>query len=347
MAQRSIQLAKNPALLFLVGLVLAIALSLYKGGSPVKPFEHEFLPPESIGLISEIRERPVWVKFLNSRSETSATLNTAIAPGETVKTENDALVEVVLKNGATVRLAGDGVVGFKTDNQLSLQRGKILVKVPANSKIPKIEIQVQMRQAIASILSGTVFLEVPNIPLMPLQLISLDGAAKIKLNQVDQPIELKAGQKLNISLLGRAEKPNLIAQVDLEKYFAKERLLEASQPQFPARNLPEYTQIKPETDSVKVTSNSNYYKDEYIEQYREPSYQPKASSESAKRPAKPESPSAPAITSPQPSVAENKPFFPSQSVDPEPRTISEPVPVEAPIEATEPKVIPLPESANP
>jgi hypothetical protein len=230
--QLLIQVLRKPALLFILGLFLAITSSFYKGGSPAKPFSLEYAP-DAIAKIVEIRQRPVWVKFLNSRFETSASLHMAIAPGETLKTENNALVEVKLKNDAVVRLEGDSILNFKYDRQLNLiqldlNQGKMIIQSPEGKE----KILIQMPKAIAELTRGKAYLEASAKLLVTDRVVNLDGEVKIWTRLNSKQITLQPNQLVAISAFGQFPgqmEPKLIAQADLEK-FAKNQLFDLRSP---------------------------------------------------------------------------------------------------------------------
>jgi len=331
MTQRIVQLLKSPALLFMVGLVFAIALNFYKGGNPAKPFAWEVVP-DAIATITEIRQRPVWVKFLNSRLETSASLNTAIAPGEMIKTENNALIEVKLKNGAVIRLEGNSILNFKLINQLNLiqldlTQGKMLIK-SAEGKGEKITIQTP--KAIAEIVKGKAYFEVSVNLLLADQVFTLDGEVKIRSRFNRNLVTLRPNQLVRISALGQfpvqfpgqMEKPKLIAQVELEKRFPKNQLLFDLQPQIE-------TLAKTQTQSV-----------------RNPGWEPKTTYEEPIYARSQEIPSPPNVSAIPSPPKDSSPPLP-QRTEPKPESKAEPILAPAIQPDSEPSSLPVPVEVAP
>lgn len=198
----------------LVGIILISACS-----SPPKPFSSELMPTEAIAEITEIADRPVWIRFLNSNSDSIATIGKNIKLGESIRTEGNALVQITLRTGMIIRMEGDSLLTIKDEQKLQLAKGQIVVWVPPQSNT---NVQIIMTGAIATVNKNTtVYINSAKTQ----QIISLQGTVEVL--PIDaKPIVIKSGQNLQISDRDGANlKPKTLTEKELKTQFKKIKLL--------------------------------------------------------------------------------------------------------------------------
>jgi hypothetical protein len=188
-------------------------------GTPPKPFSSEIMPSQAIAEITEIPDRPVWIRFLNSDIETVATLGKTLRFGESIRTEGKALAQITLGNGMVIRMEGNTILSIHDNYRLQLTKGRILAWVPANSNI-----QIGMNGAIASVKNATVYID----SAQNLQILNLQGNIQVSPTDVSKPIVLEAGQKLSVpkdNRDGGSMKPKMQSEAELKAQFNQTKLL--------------------------------------------------------------------------------------------------------------------------
>ncbi|AFY72231.1 FecR family protein [Synechococcus sp. PCC 7502] len=212
-------------LLVLLGILLIPACV----SNPPKPFSSEPIPSEAIGEITEIADRPVSIRLVQTNQDIVANLGKVIKLEEPVRTQGDALAQITLKTGVVIRMQGDTLVTINADNKIDLAKGKILVWVPANTTA-----QIKVSGAIASVKNATVYIN----SAQNLQIIGLQGTTEVlpvnaPINAIDASttsntpklLVLKAGQNLLISQDGKYSPPKTLTTEDLKTQFKQIKLL--------------------------------------------------------------------------------------------------------------------------
>jgi hypothetical protein len=207
----------------LVGILLIPACL---GGNPPKPFNSEVIPKEAIAEITEIPDRPVLIRFLNSKTDSIATIGRTIKLGESIRTEGNALAQITLKSGTIVRMEGDTILTINDDSRIQLGKGKIVVWVPAR---PNAAVKVMLTGAIASIKNATTYIDSTINSSKAQQVVSLEGTTEVLLVDTSKPILVQAGQNLAIDKDGNRDganiQPKALSQKELKAEFSKTKLL--------------------------------------------------------------------------------------------------------------------------
>jgi len=195
-------------------------------GYPPKPFSSEVPPTEAIAQIDEIRSRPVWVRFLNGTTERTAQIGTLLRVGESLRTEADARVQIVLNNGAIARIGGNSSLYLNPPMQLRADSGLFFIAaVLENGKPLEQDTQVQTPFGVVTTRNGAFYLEIPQEPQKKRRVLALQGNVIVKLSRTGKDVSLNKGDELLIQSDGNAEKPSRPNQAELERRFANSDLL--------------------------------------------------------------------------------------------------------------------------
>jgi hypothetical protein len=209
-----------------VVMALAILPGCYNDAPP-KPFNSEVAPTEPIAKIQEIRDRPVWVKFRNTTSDSSGRVGMRLEAGEIIRTEADARLQLAFDSGVVIRLEGDSQIEIINQNQVDLKQGRLVVMLPADQDTA-MEIDTPQAQVFASDSNTTIFVETanadPEAESKSETIFTLNGTAKVKPKD-DRRLTLETGQRVLISdqgVAGEIETPSL---AQIREKFAREPLL--------------------------------------------------------------------------------------------------------------------------
>jgi hypothetical protein len=202
------------------GLVGILMIPACSWGGPPKPFSSEVMPTDAIAEITEIADRPVWIRFLNSNTDNIATIGKNIKLGESIRTEGTALVQITLTSGMVIRMEGDSLLTINDDQKIELTRGQIVVWVPPQSRM---NAEIMLTGAIAKVNKNTtVYLDSSNVK----QIIGLQGTVNVLPIDTSNPIAIKSGQKLIISNRDGANlRPKTLTEKELKTQFNKTKLL--------------------------------------------------------------------------------------------------------------------------
>ena len=201
--------------------ILGILLLPACGGHPPKPFSSETIPTEAIAEITEIANRPVWIRLLNTDSEAIGTLGKKIKIGESIRTEGNALVQISLKSGTLIRMEGNSNLTIYADGKIAVTKGEILVWVPPQ---PNITAKITLSGAIATVKNATVYINSAQI----VQILNLEGTTEVLPTGAKTPTLVKAGQNLEIKIedkKGIKNSHKILSTKDLKTKFAKIKLL--------------------------------------------------------------------------------------------------------------------------
>lgn len=208
--------------LFLLSLVVTLLPGCFSTAPPSKPFSAEFSPTDPVAEVVEIKNRPVWIKYLNSKDESSAIVGSTIKVGETVRTEANAGVQILLKSGLVLRIEGDSSVTLTPKNSLKLNKGRLIARIAADKNVTA---QIQTPLAVASISDTTVYVDLPKDTSKERHIFALQGTVEVMLNGASEPIMLKTGEDLAIKPNGMASQPKVLDPGAIEKRLALNPLL--------------------------------------------------------------------------------------------------------------------------
>lgn len=189
---------------------------------PSKPFSSEVVPTDNLAEISEIRDFSVWVRFLNSSEDRTASVGTTLKAGETVRTEGTSRAQIVLNSGVIVRVAGDATLTINPKNQLNLNKGRLLAWVASSQNLTA-EIQTPFGSVSSS--DGTFYVDIPKESSKQRQILALNGTVTVKLSRSSDTLTLKAGEELTVMPDGTPSTPKPLAKEDIEKRLAGNPLL--------------------------------------------------------------------------------------------------------------------------
>lgn len=199
-----------------------IALPSCVTNQPPKPFSSEALPTEAIAEISEIRNYPVRVRYINSASYRPATVGVPLKVSESVATEANSSAQINLRNGAIVRIGGMANVTIKPQNQVAISAGTLVAWADGE------------RKAIAQILApfgevssngGTIYIEIPAKAADESRVIALDGKVTVLLKASAKVISLNQGDEIRIKANGSTTEPKRIDKETIDKRIANNSLL--------------------------------------------------------------------------------------------------------------------------
>jgi hypothetical protein len=221
-----IEKAQSPKLWRLLSLLcLSSTLAVLPAcnfGSPPKPFSSEVNPIDSVAKITEVKSRPVWIRFLNTDSDKSATVGMFVKPGEAVRTEESARTQIHFLNGDLVRIEGESSLTVSQKDTVNLDKGQLLAWSAANQTSAT---QIQTAFGVVSVKNSTVYIDIPKDASKDKHILALQGNVEVKLNSGSVPINLKTGQELTIKADGTASTPKTLDVAAVEKKFAKSKLL--------------------------------------------------------------------------------------------------------------------------
>ncbi len=315
-----------------VGVVLAC---LWLGGCvvgyPPKPFSSEVPPTEAIAQVDEIPSRPVWVRFLNGKTERTAQLGTWLRVGESLRTEGTATVQIVLNSGAIARISGNS--SLVLNSLLQANSGYFLVSaMQEDGRQGQQDTQVQTPFGVISTGNGAFYLEIPQATNQKHRILALHGNIKVKLSRTGKEIALQKGEELLIASDGSAGNPQRPTQGELESHFAKSDLFFGFSTKFVgqsfwekqlkvARRAPEQVKFRPAPPNPEPIYAPPPQPSTAVRNVPTPRRQPEPT---VAPPAPPVSPE-PVVAEPAPAIAPPPPEPPPiiEAPAPEPPPISE------------------------
>jgi FecR protein len=207
--------------LFCLSSTLAV-LPACNFGSPAKPFSAEVNPSDSIAKITEVKSRPVWIRFLNTSNDNSASVGMLLKPGEGIRTEESARAQIHLLSGAVVRVEGESSLTLSQKDLVTLDKGQLLAW---SSPSQTTSTQIQTSFGIVSVKNTTVYIDIPKDTSQDKRILALQGNVEVRLNSGSEPIKLKPGQELTVKANGTATTPQTLDTVAVEKKLAKSNLI--------------------------------------------------------------------------------------------------------------------------
>ncbi|NJL42679.1 MAG: FecR domain-containing protein [Pseudanabaena sp. SU_2_4] len=185
--------------LFCLSSTLAI-LPACNFGSPAKPFSAEVNPTDSIAKITEVKSRPVWIRFLNTSDDKSAAVGTLVKPGEAIRTEESARAQIHLLSGAVIRVEGESSLTVSQKDLVTLDKGQLLAWSDPSQTTST---QIQTPFGIVSVKNTTVYIDIPKDASQDKHILALQGNVEVRLNSGSEPIKLQPGQELTIKAMVR------------------------------------------------------------------------------------------------------------------------------------------------
>ncbi len=319
--------------LFLMALALTLLPGCINSTPPQKPFSSEVYPSDPVAEIVEIRDRPVWVKYLNSKEETSASVGLTLKVGETIRTEASAGVQILLKSGLVVRIEGDSTLTINPKNSLKLSKGRMIARISADKNATA---QIETPLATASISDTTVYLDVPKDKAKDRHIFAMQGNVEVLLNGASEPIKLKTGEDLTIKSNGIASLPKTLDPASIEKRLALNPLLYGFNRKLDSQAMIEANlQISEEVKNPVKVPARRPQPPAYSAPASQPEYRPNS------QPQKTQPTQNPASPNPDPAPVEvNRPPAVTPIAEPiaPPPVQAEPVPIEPPPLPVQPEV---------
>ena len=323
--------------LFLMALALTLLPGCINSTPPQKPFSSEVYPSDPVAEIVEIRDRPVWVKYLNSKEETSASVGLTLKVGETIRTEASARVQILLKSGLVVRIEGDSTLTIDPKNSLKLSKGRMIARISADKNATA---QIETPLATASISDTTVYLDVPKDKAKDRHIFAMQGNVEVLLNGASEPIKLKTGEDLTIKSNGIASLPKTLDPASIEKRLALNPLLYGFNRKLDSQAMIEANlQISEEVKNPVKVPAKRPQPSAYSAPASQPTRRPNSQPQKPQPAQNPASPTPDPQASPAP-VEANQPPAATPVVAPiaPPPVQAEPVPIEPPPLPVQPEV---------
>ncbi|WOD37481.1 FecR family protein [Nodosilinea sp. E11] len=141
--------------------------------------------------IQDIVASPVSVT-LGQSEPVPAELNQAMTFGDRIATQDQALAEVGLANGAIFRIGGDASLTLQP-NQLLLNSGQMITWVEGAVSEP---LEIVTPAGIAGIRGTTVFVNIADDPAAPVEFFAWEGQVAVRLPDSAGEIVLNSGEQL-------------------------------------------------------------------------------------------------------------------------------------------------------
>ncbi|MGF1518654.1 MAG: FecR domain-containing protein [Nodosilinea sp.] len=144
--------------------------------------------------IQEIVADPVLVT-LGQGEPAPAEENQAMAFGDRIATQDQALAEVGLANGAVFRIGGNAALTLRP-NQLLLDSGQMITWVEGAVSEP---LEIVTPAGIAGIRGTTVFVNIADDPTAPIEFFAWEGQVAVRLTAGGEELILNSGEQLLIA----------------------------------------------------------------------------------------------------------------------------------------------------
>ncbi len=205
-------------------------------------------PPEqaAIATVQEIVAAPVWVT-LDQALPAPAQANQAMAYGDQIRTEDQALAEVGLAAGPVFRIGGDATLTLRP-NQLQLDGGQMITWVEGAKTEP---VEIVTPTGIAGIRGTTVFVNIADDPTAPTEFFSWEGQVAFRLADGGEEVMLNSGEQLFV-FPGDRDIDALRQRVQpLDRAAALQRLQNSPLINGFSRPIPTRSQIEATVDSLE------------------------------------------------------------------------------------------------
>ncbi len=189
---------------------------------PPKPFSSEVLPADSVAEISEIRNFPVRVRYINGKTDRPVNVGTVIRPGERISTDENSVAQVTLKDGSLLRLGGEGGITLQPKNVAVVEQGKLVVWKNPEQKQP---LQINTGFGEITTEDSTFYLEIPAKASENSRLVALNGSVTVQPKSGKDAITLKKGQEVIIQGNGTIGTAKEIDKETIDKRIAGNVLL--------------------------------------------------------------------------------------------------------------------------
>jgi hypothetical protein len=210
------------------GWVLTLALSIagsmaITGCEPADRPTSTAAPTEAIATIQSIVAQPVWVT-LGQDAPQPAQPAQEMAYGDRLRTEDQALAEVALINGAVFRIGGNATLTLRP-NQLELEEGQMITWAEGALAAP---VEIVTPAAIAGIRGTTVFVNIAPDPTVPIEFFAWEGEVAVRLVDGGEEVILTSGEQLFVTP-GETDIEVLRQQVQpIDRTTAEQRLQESA-----------------------------------------------------------------------------------------------------------------------
>ncbi len=344
----------------------AIALPSCVTNQPPKPFSSEALPTEAIAEVSEIRNYPVRVRYINSAAYRPATVGVPLKVNESVATEANSSAQINLRNGTVVRIGGVANVTIKPQNQVEISAGTLVAWADGERKAIA---QIQAPFGEVSSNEGTIYIDIPAKAADEKRVIALDGNVTVLLKASAKVVNLNQGEEIRIKANGSATEPKRIDKETIDKRIANNSLLfgfsnqlasiarisnefgvqnlvkEASTIEFrrsdlpnnPTNNTASNTPPRPveqPNSSNRYNESDRYDRRDIAEPARQPD-PPAAANVAAPQQPMPENPPPIIPVEPAPVISNPEPAPITQPIEPPP---AQPVPIDPPPAPVQPEI---------
>ncbi len=189
---------------------------------PPKPFSSEVVPTDSIAEISEIRNFPVRVRYLNGKTDRPVNVGAVIRPGERISTDENSVAQVTLKDGSLFRLGGQGGLTLQPKNVVVVEQGKLVVWKNPEQKQP---LQINTNFGEITTEDSTFYLEIHTKSSESSRLMALNGSVTLKPKSGKETITLKKGQEVVIQNNGTVGAAKDVDKETIDKRIAGNVLL--------------------------------------------------------------------------------------------------------------------------
>ncbi len=200
----------------------AITLPSCTFNQPPKPFSSEALPTEAIAEISEIRNYPVRVRYINTSALRPATVGVDLKVNESVSTDDSSTAQITLRSGAIFRIGGKSNLVIKPQNQVEFTSGRLIAWASSDRKAAA---QIQTPFGEISSNSGTIYVDIPTKASEERRIVALDGTVTVLLKSSSEVITVVKGEELRVKPDGKASAPKRIDRENIDKYIANNSLI--------------------------------------------------------------------------------------------------------------------------
>jgi hypothetical protein len=146
--------------------------------------------------ITQIDAQPVWFRQQSQNDEVPAEVGMDLHIGDTIRTEDPALAELVFTNGLGFRIGGNAALTLQPGRNLELTSGEMITWVQPGKTIP---VDIVTPVAIAGIRGTTVYVNIPDDPTAPVEFFSWEGTVSVRLPGQTEEIFLESGEQVFIA----------------------------------------------------------------------------------------------------------------------------------------------------
>lgn len=150
---------------------------------------------ETIATIAEIAKQPVWVRPLDSTQEIAATEGMPLHVGEMIRTDNEGMAQIELKNGLAFRIGGNATVTLQANNQLKVDAGEIVTWIQPGKKV---QAEIVTPAGVAGIRGTTVYIQIPQDANQKTLFFAWEGRVTVRLPGQTEEVVLRTGEEVTV-----------------------------------------------------------------------------------------------------------------------------------------------------